>query len=415
MKKKSHYRTCILIILICTAVLHIAACFKQFCDWYTDNLYPYWAEWLGRLNAKLPFVLGEWLIILAAVLVLLAVIFLILLPFLRGKERYRRFTAGYCKTLLMIFCGSVLYYSLVWAVPFRGTALGKPEKGLRTEFSYQEIDALMRYVADGANSAAEEIEIHADGTVDFPTPEESRRKTEAALHDLSAEYPRLNGYYPPVKDAFSSDILRRMDIGGVTFPYTMEVLHEKYYAQNPIARLITDAHELTHHMGFYKESAATFLSALALSQSDDPFLRFAAFKEMYFYVEADYMEARVEYMDALRQAHPEIPALEWDKLKEMQPDERKALMQKVSEAEEQYAGVYPYLSERAWDIWTAAAGNEQEAYEAETHPIDAMPAVDQAIGKAGDAGWTAQYAVLQEHTYEGSVLLLLQYFDGKLY
>ena len=44
-----------------------------------------------------------------------------------------------------------------------------------------------------------------------------------------------------------------------------------------------------------------------------------------------------------------------------------------------------------------------------------MPAVDQAIGKAGDAGWTVQDAVLQEHTYEGAVLLLLQYFDGKLY
>ena len=78
MKKKSRYRTVIIGILICTAVLHIAACFKQFCDWYTDHLYPYWAEWLGRLTAKLPFVLGEWLIILAAVLVLAALIFRIL-------------------------------------------------------------------------------------------------------------------------------------------------------------------------------------------------------------------------------------------------------------------------------------------------------------------------------------------------
>ena len=415
MKKKSHYRTCILIILICTAVLHIAACFKQFCDWYTDHLYPYWAEWLGRLTAKLPFVLGEWLIILAAVLVLAALIFLILLPFLRGKERYRRFTAGYCKTLLMILCGSVLYYSLVWAVPFRGTVLGKPEKGLRTEFSYQEIDALMRYVTDGANSAAEEIEIHADGTVDFPTPEESRLKIEAALQSLSAEYPRLNGYYPPVKDAFSSDILRRMDIGGVTFPYTMEVLHEKYYAKNPVERLVVDAHELTHHMGFYKESAATFLADLALSRSDDPFLRLAGFKEMQLYVDTDYLGVRNEYMDAVSQEHPEIPRLDGVKLKEMQPDERQALLKKIQDAEAQYAGEYPYLSQRVWDICRIAVGNELDAYEAESHPIDEMPAVSEAIGKAGDAGWTAQYAVLQEHTYEGSVLLLLQYFDGKLY
>ena len=44
-----------------------------------------------------------------------------------------------------------------------------------------------------------------------------------------------------------------------------------------------------------------------------------------------------------------------------------------------------------------------------------MPKVNEAIGKAGDIGWTAQSAVLQEDTYDGIVLLLLQYFDGKLY
>lgn len=71
--------------------------------------------------------------------------------------------------------------------------------------------------------------------------------------------------------------------------------------------------------------------------------------------------------------------------------------------------------ERAWAIQYAADDAETAAYESDAHPIDDMPKVKEAIGKAGDIGWTAQSAVLQEDTYDGIVLLLLQYFDGKLY
>lgn len=77
------------LLLACTGLLHLIAFSKSFCDWYTDHLYPYWAEFFGRLTAKVPFVIGEILIALAALLLLAGVIFLILLPFLRRKQGYR--------------------------------------------------------------------------------------------------------------------------------------------------------------------------------------------------------------------------------------------------------------------------------------------------------------------------------------
>ena len=416
MKQTSHYKHILIVILGCTLLLHIAAFSKSFCDWYTDNLYPYWAEWLGRLTAKLPFVLGEFLILLAAVLVLLALVFLILLPFLRKKQGYRKFTAGYFKTLLMILCGSLLYYSLVWAVPFRGSVLGNGKSDQRTKFSYQEITALMRYVSEQADAAAAEIEIRADGSVDFPTAEMYRPRIEAALQALSEEYPRLNGYYPPVKDALCSEILLRMDIAGVTFPYTMETLHEKYYAQNPLAQPLTDAHELCHHMGYYKESAANFLSELALAGSEDPFLRLSAYKEMHFYLNEDYLSAREEYVKAVcAERGISYPNLDFDTLRSLPKDERKALLNELRRLDAEYGGEYPAPGDRCYEIDDAARGIEQEEYDAAEHPIDEMPAVDNAIGSVGNVGWTAQGAVLQEDTYDGVVLLLLQYFDGKLY
>ena len=44
-----------------------------------------------------------------------------------------------------------------------------------------------------------------------------------------------------------------------------------------------------------------------------------------------------------------------------------------------------------------------------------MPAVQEAIQTTADTGWETQERILQENTYDGVTLLLLQYFDGKLY
>ena len=57
----------------------------------------------------------------------------------------------------------------------------------------------------------------------------------------------------------------------------------------------------------------------------------------------------------------------------------------------------------------------EEIYEEDSHPIDEMPAVNEVIEETADVGWETQGEILQENTYDGVTLLLLQYFDGVLY
>ena len=78
-------------------------------------------------------------------------------------------------------------------------------------------------------------------------------------------------------------------------------------------------------------------------------------------------------------------------------------------------GEEPQLSERAGLIIDSAYQIEREIYNADSHPIDEMPAVQEAIQTTADTGWETQERILQENTYDGVTLLLLQYFDGKLY
>lgn len=409
-KRKPKYRKILLILLLVSAVGNLAGCIPAFCDWYTDHIYCLIEGGISRLTAPVPVAVGELLMYLGVLLVLLAVLFLILLLFLRKKAGYRRFCRGYYKTFLMTLICVVFVYTFFWVIPFRGTVLGQGDPGKRTSFTFEEIRALTVYAANGVNAAAEEIEITADGKVDFPTESGIMPKIAAAMQGLSGDFPRLNGYYPPVKTALCSDILERMGIGGYNYIYTMEPTRNKYLT--PTYLPILDAHELSHHKGYYKENEANFLSELALSQSDDPFLRFSGFWDMYQYVFDGYLTAQDELLTNMEaEGRLQLPAFRDGMTKE----------EYMATAMERYrilveiCGEEPQLSERAGQIMDSAYQIEREVYNEDSHPIDEMPAVQEVIQETADTGWETQGNILQENSYDGVTLLLLQYFDGTLY
>lgn len=290
-------------------------------------------------------------------IVVLAVVTVLLL-FLRKRPRFRSFATGYVKTVSIVLLCLVLIYIPTWYIPFRGALLGGMNKNARTEYTDEELYGLLNYIVDNANAAAEEIEIGEDGSVIFPAPEESGKLAAQAMEALGDEYPRLKGHYPKVKAALCSDILNRMSIGGYNYPYTMEPTKNIYL--DPLYLPVLEAHELAHHKGYYKENEANFLSEIALSRSEDPYLRLGAYVNMYYYVVAE------------------------------------------------VTGEAPKLSDRALHIIAASDEEERKAYEAVDHAIDNMPAVDDAIHDVADKGWETQGEVLKENSYDGVVLLLLQ-------
>ncbi|MCR4760353.1 MAG: DUF3810 domain-containing protein [Oscillospiraceae bacterium] len=411
-ERKSKYRKILLTLLAVSIVMNIAGCFPRFCDWYGDHVYGILADAVSILTARIPVAVGEVLMYLGILLVLLAVIFLILLLFLRKKQKYRKFCGGYFKALLITLVCVVFVYTFNWVIPFRGTVLGQGNPDLRTEYDYQQIAAVFEHAVSGMNAAAKEIPVADDGSVQFPTAEELHPKIAASMQALAPHYPRLSGYYPPVKTALCSDILNRMNIGGYNYPYTMEPTHNKYVS--PTFLPVLDAHELSHHKGYYKENEANLLSQIALAEADDPFLRFSGFYDMYCYLDPDYTEAREQLADQLA-AQGLLPTLDGMDIHETPKEILIARIQEIMEAEAELLGEWPELSERAGRILDAANQIEREVYEADAHPIDDMPAVQNVIEDTADFGWETQADILQENSYDGVTLLLLQYYEGKLY
>ena len=402
-KKKSKYWRIAAAVFLITVILALLSFITPFCDWYANNAYIYLCDGLTYLTAYLPFCLGEMMMYLGIAMVIFSVIFVILLIFLRKKPKYRRFCGGYFKTFLMMLLCVLFLYMPMWLIPFRSSVMGEGETGKRTEFTYDEIYALLEYSVNGLNQAAEEIKIAEDGKVLFPTTEETQSLINEALVNISEEFPRMNGFYPTVKPALCSDILERMWIGGYTYPFTMEATHNKY--TSPTYQPILDAHELTHHKGYYKENEAEFLSQLALIKSDNPLLRFSAFDQMYGFVWDEYDETTTAIVeDLIAKGELERPDLN-------DVESVKNYIDKLN----QIFKPEPQPSERVYQIADAGYVIAQEIYEEDSHPIDEMPAVNEVIEETADVGWETQGEILQENTYDGVTLLLLQYFDGVLY
>ena len=358
-------------------LINLLAFSRSFCDFYADHIYPLIAASLGWLTSILPFAIGEILMYLSALAVFASAIIGILCIFLRKKKKYMRFAGIWYRVLAVIFVWGILVYTLNWLTPLRSSILGKKASYTERSYSLQELRVLYYDVVDRLNADCGKVPRDAEGNVLYYSREEAEEASNRALKALSDDYPRLSGYYPPSKTALCSSALRWMSIGGFTYPYTMELTCSKYLTELYYPTLY--AHEASHHKGYYRESEANFLSYLALSESGDPLLQYSADLFIYGYLSEAYDTALDEagagdaYYD--------------------EKDEHAVLSQ-------------------VWKDQKAAREKLEKLYESESHLFAGLSEVAEKIAKTG---WETQADILGEDNYDGVVLLMLDYYDGKLY
>lgn len=111
-RKIRRYWLLIIIFSIIVLFLNGMARWRKFCDFYADHIFGIWTETYGRLTGLFPFSVGEILIALAVIILLVAIICAVCLIFLRKKERYKRFCITYFKSLLVLILSVILVITL---------------------------------------------------------------------------------------------------------------------------------------------------------------------------------------------------------------------------------------------------------------------------------------------------------------
>lgn len=373
-KHKSVYLKITAALFSLTVLMNILSCFRQFCDWYTLHIYRHTAEIIGRITSPVPFAVGEIIMYAAMVSVILTVILSVLLIFLRKKEGFRRFTAVYLKSMLMALTVTLCVYTFNWIIPFRTTPLDA-DKPADRKYTTEELGILRNYIVENINRLCYETE-RDENTNPVPSSDITGH-ISAGMNELQKTFPSIGNYCPPGKNALCSPFLEWMWIGGFTYPYTMEIAVNRYTDQ--MYRPALEAHEMAHHMGFYRENEAEMIGYLACVNSDDRFVQYSGYSSIYYYVDSDYFDAVTaeygnddKYMDSV---FPE-PLYYLDR---------------------------DYFLSLTYDLYDEEVS---ESFE------EAFSEVSEEIA---DTGWEVQSEILQDAVYSEVVNLLLNYYDGILF
>ncbi|MBO7355314.1 MAG: DUF3810 family protein, partial [Lachnospiraceae bacterium] len=308
--------------------------------------------------------------------IIVAVVLLILLIFLHRKKGYMTFISVYFRSLIITVLTVLMVYTFQWLTPYRSSVLGN-RSGSERSYTAAELHVLFVYVIDHLNEECMNVPRDENGNVIYDPKEITEEKVGIAMNSISDEFPRLRGHYPTIKTALCSDVLEWMWIGGYTYPYTLEMTYNRYIDRFYFPTLY--AHESSHHMGYYKEHEANFLAYLGCTASDDPVLRYSGYYNILYYIDDDYYEACLA---------SGVEDMYWEDIEE-----------------------HPINPQVIADAINASLEAEED-YQSEDHPLEDF--ADEAT-EISEVGWDTQAQILQEYNYDGVVLLLLKYYDGKLY
>lgn len=378
---------------------------SSFATWYADHVYPLIQAVLGRATGRFPFALGEVLMYVCAVYVAVTAVILLVSGIIvlvrrarKGKvaeqdgtgaeadaagarpaKRKSRFLPRYMKVFLACVVLGLWLYVFNWWIPYHDYVLSK--KDHQKEFAYEVLFYAHNELAKQINEACLAIKRDESGKIIYPSRDEAWDSVVRAMQSVSGEYGRLKGYYPMPKVAMCSDVLEWMNIGGYTYPYTLELTYNKYIDNLYFYNLL--AHEAAHHKGYYKENEAMFLSFYACRASEDPMMVMGGLWDIYWRV-----------YDALTTASEGLDA-QGVRLS----DEQKAY----------FASHYVEILPQAYDDFYGAREEAQEAYEEDDHPLEEYR---ETAEQAADVGWDTQAELIGEYSYDGVLQLVLEFYAG---
>ena len=287
-KKKRRLSKYWLFVIISSAVivsLNLLSRITSFSDWYDDNIFRYISQPYCRLTGLFPFSVGEILIPLAMLIVISAIVTLILLPFLRKKQGFKKFAGKLLKSTRALVLTVAFVMTLNCNILYSTSKMDiNGNRGKK--YKADDIEALRNYVVEQCNELSEKMERDENGYVIYNG--DVSKDVKAALNNLSDEFPRLQGYYPNAKPVMGSYFMYQAGIIGVYFPFTMEANYNTYTSVTYTPEVI--AHELSHLKGYIYEDEANFIAYLACINSDNDMLKYSGYLSVLNYTNNDYYD-----------------------------------------------------------------------------------------------------------------------------
>lgn len=279
-----------------SGIIHLVAVLcTPFADWFNRYIGAGVRAVLAYLTGWIPFSLAEML------LCALPLIFVLLLRV--AVKHYGdswRDVLRYCAGLLALLL--VFYILFVWGfgTGYHGSTI-EEKLGLdRQPVSAEELEDTARYLVGCIETEMETITYRPDGFSVMPyAHSEMVERLLDAYAPVCDRYVFVQRLRSPVKQVMLSEPMTYTHISGVYSYFTGEANLNMNFPDYTLP--YTAAHELAHQRGIAREDEANFMAFLVCIESEDAYIRYSGYLNLYEYVASALYSADSErYFSVLR-------------------------------------------------------------------------------------------------------------------
>ena len=230
---------------------------------------------MATLTNSLPVSLAE-ILVIALVLGVIALVFISLFAVRRARTRVR--------ILLHIFAFAFTMYSW-YAVAFGASYHTQPineKMGFDiVEVDETDLDTLATYLALELNSLAPCVGAAGEGSAMQYGTRELSEKAVLAYTEFLDDYPIFENFESYVKPVMLSELMAYAGLLGMYTYFTGESNVSVVYPDYCIPSAVI--HEFAHQRGVAREDEANFLAYTACSYSDDAYIRYSGYLNLFEY------------------------------------------------------------------------------------------------------------------------------------
>ncbi len=261
--------------------IYIALCSSvSFAEFYNNTVSAALRWLLAKISGIANFSIVEMVVFLFPVIIVYAVIFTV-----RAVRRGRAATARVFVSVLAL--GALLWVSFVnvYAPGFRAVSVADKLELDTENIGQDELAMTMLYVTKEINTLVAENSFVFDGDGASVLTENYNAVSEkivAAYDKVNADGRLIQNLKTRVKPIILSEPMTYSHISGVYSFYTGEANVNVNFPDYLVVS--TMAHEMAHQRGIAHEDEASFMGYLALISSDDPYLRYCGYMDVYSYL-----------------------------------------------------------------------------------------------------------------------------------
>lgn len=283
-------------------VIYILAVFSEsFADFFNSNISTVFRFTLAKISNILPFSIGEFLFILLVPAAVGYIVFAI-----KCRSQTWKMVASSLSVPVSIVCIILSLFVLNLGTGYRTPTLDKKLNYEEVPVNSQNLYDSALYLIQNINALSEELEYDGENFSEMPYSfKEMNEKLLDAYDKFCEKNDIIKTFDSNLKPVLMSKPMSYMHTLGIYTFFTGEANINMDFPDYTIP--YTSAHELAHQRGIAREDEANMIAFLVCMESDDAYIRYSAYLNMYEYTaNALYNTDKELYEKAREQLHYKV-------------------------------------------------------------------------------------------------------------